>query len=577
MNIVAEKMQDPSTLTFADLGFGRAITEAVDKLGYEVPTPIQRETIPLLLEGRDLIGQAQTGTGKTAAFVLPILERLDVARQEVQALVLTPTRELAIQVAEAVHSYARGIPGTREMPVYGGDSIQKQIKRLKGGIHVVVGTPGRIMDHLRRGTLKLGGLRFVVLDEADEMLRMGFLDDVEWILQQAPADRQTALFSATMPREIRRIAENYLRDPVQVKIEPTEMTVPSIEQHYLHVNQRKKLDALTQLLELETTPGEAVLIFARTKLGCAELVDKLQARGYAAEAMHGDMNQAQRESTIARMRSGQVEIVAATDVASRGLDVERISLVINYDMPNDVDSYVHRIGRTGRAGREGKAILFVTPRETRMLRDIERYTKQKLTAVRVPTAADVAARRTSIFKERLLGALEQDGLDLYLALVEELVDESGRDIAEIAAAAARLAQGSAPLDVEPAGEEKRPEPKPELRADGETVRLVLDVGRVNDVRPGDIVGAIANETGISGRAIGGIDIHDRVTMVEIPADHAGRVLDRLGGVYIRSRAVNPRIAGPDDAPPRQGSRKKTGGFKKKSRGTVKGKRTFKKK
>jgi ATP-dependent RNA helicase DeaD len=573
---VTETPPAPDSATFADLGLSRHISDTLHDLGYEAPTPIQRETIPLLLKGHDLIGQAQTGTGKTAAFVLPVLERLNVERREVQALVLTPTRELAIQVAEAVHSYARRIPGTRTMPIYGGDSIQKQIGRLRGGMHVVVGTPGRIMDHLRRGTLDLGALRFVVLDEADEMLRMGFLDDVEWILQQAPAERQTALFSATMPAQIRRIAESYLKDPVTAEIRRTTLTVPAIEQQYLHVAQRQKVDALTKLLELEAVPGEAVLIFARTKLGCAELVDKLQARGYAAEAMHGDMNQAQRESVVRRMRSGQVEIVAATDVAARGLDVERLSLVINYDMPSDTESYVHRIGRTGRAGREGKAILFVTPRENRMLRDIERYTKQKLTPVRVPTAADVAARRTEVFKERIVAALEEDGLDPYLTFVETLAEETGRDMAEIAAAAARVARGELPLESE-APEPPRAVSEQGFEADGETTRIAIDVGRENDVRPGDIVGAIANETGLPGRAIGGIDIHDRITFVEVPAKQVGQVLDRLSGVYIRSRAVTPRLAGPGDAPPRQPSRKKPGpgGFKKKHRGS-KAKRSFKK-
>jgi ATP-dependent RNA helicase DeaD len=577
-------------VTFADLGLSGPLTEAVNALGYEAPTPIQRETIPLLLGGQDLIGQAQTGTGKTAAFVLPILERLDVERREVQALVLTPTRELAIQVAEAVHSYARGMPGTRAMPIYGGDSIQKQTSRLRGGMHVIVGTPGRVMDHLRRGTLNLGALRFVVLDEADEMLRMGFLDDVEWILQQAPAERQTALFSATMPPQVRRIAESYLKNPVTAEIKRTTLTVPTIEQQYLHVSQSQKLDALTKLLELEAVPGEAILIFARTKLGCAGLADKLQARGYAAEAMHGDMNQAQRESVVRRMRSGQVEIVVATDVAARGLDVDRLSLVVNYDMPSDTDSYVHRIGRTGRAGSEGKAILFVTPRESRMLRDIERYTKQKLTPVRTPTAADVAARRTAVFKERIVEALEKDGLDPYLTFVEALAEESGRDMAEIAAAAVRVARGETPPDeqrakpeTERAGfgaERARPEPPPELRGSGsgEATRIALEVGREHNVGPGDVVGAIANETGLPGRAIGSIDIHDRVTLVEIPADLVGQVLERLSGVNIRGQALSPRLTTSDDPPPRKPSNNRPGasGFKKKHQGKVKTKPGFKK-
>jgi ATP-dependent RNA helicase DeaD len=553
--------QDPDTATFTDLGLGTPITDVLRELGYEVPTPIQRATIPLLLEGRDLIGQAQTGTGKTAAFALPILERIDPTVRQPQALVLAPTRELAIQVAEAIHTYSRHMKGTRAMPVYGGEPIQKQISRLRGGIHVVVGTPGRVMDHLRRGTLDPGSLKFVVLDEADEMLRMGFLEDVEWILQQVPEDRQTALFSATMPREVRRIAESYLKNPASAEIRRTTMTVPATEQQYLQVAQRQKLDALTQLLELEATTGEAILIFARTKLGCAELVDKLQARGYAAEAMHGDMNQSQRESVIRRMRSGQVEIVAATDVAARGLDVERLSLVINYDMPSDVESYVHRIGRTGRAGRTGKAILFVTPRENRMLREIERYTKQQLKAVKVPTAGDVAARRTALFKEQILEALKEEGLEMYLSLVESLAEESGRDMAEIAAAAARVARGDAPLGT--AGAEAEavavpaaiPAQPPSGGPGGAPVRIVLDVGRNNQVGPADIVGAIANETGLEGRAIGSIDIYDRVTFVDVPMHAAAQVLSRLEGVTIRGQEITARPAEPGDTPPRRERRK----------------------
>ncbi len=342
--------------SFAQLGLSEPLTQALNEVGYEMPTPIQQKTIPLLLADHDLIGQAQTGTGKTAAFALPILEKLDLGQNAVQALVLTPTRELAIQVSEAIHTYAKRLRRVRVMPIYGGDSIQKQFSRLRGGMHVIVGTPGRLMDHLRRGTLDFQALKIVVLDEADEMLRMGFLEDVEWILGQAPQDRQTALFSATMPREVRRIAGRYLTDPVTVEIKHKTLTVPTTEQHYIHVLARQKLNALTHLLEMEAAPGEALLIFARTKVGAADVAERLQARGYAAEAMHGDMSQAQRESVIRRVRAEQVEIVVATDVAARGLDIEHIGLVINYDIPNDPESYVHRIGRTGRAGRTGKAI-----------------------------------------------------------------------------------------------------------------------------------------------------------------------------------------------------------------------------
>ncbi|HZY45307.1 MAG TPA: DEAD/DEAH box helicase, partial [Anaerolineae bacterium] len=463
--------------TFAQLGLSAGLIQTLDELGYEAPTPIQLKTIPLMLAGRSLIGQAQTGTGKTAAFALPILDRLDLKHNTVQALILAPTRELAIQVAEAIQTYSKHLGRVRILPIYGGDSMSKQISRLKAGLHIVVGTPGRIMDHLRRGTLDLAAVKTVVIDEADEMLRMGFIENVEWILGQTPADRQTALFSATMPREVRRIADRHLYNPVAIEIKHKTMTVPTVEQTYVHVLEKQKVDALTHLLEAEAVQGEAILIFVRTKVGAADLVDKLQARGYAAEAMHGDMNQSQRETVIRRMRDGQVEIVAATDVAARGLDIEHIGRVINFDIPNDPESYVHRIGRTARAGRAGKAILFVTPRETRMLREIERFTGQRLTAMKVPSRADVAARRTTLFKARLLKTLQEEELEVYLELVEEIAEESGRDLAEIAAAAVRLARGDKPLDLPAASE---PEPTFDALAastTGAVVRLYLEAGR----------------------------------------------------------------------------------------------------
>ena len=383
MKAKAEALAD----SFDRFGLSESLLRAIADVGYEAPSPIQQRTIPLLLEGRDVVGQAQTGTGKTAAFALPILERLEPASAAVQALVLTPTRELAIQVAEAFHTYAKHMGGVRVLPVYGGQPIGQQLRRLQSGAQVVVGTPGRVMDHLRRETLDLAGLKTVVLDEADEMLRMGFIEDVEWILEHTPSGRQTALFSATMPREVRRIAERHLKDPAGVEIEHKTLTVPTVEQRYINVSEGQKPDALTRLLEAEAKPGEAALIFAKTKVGAAELNEKLQARGYASEAMHGDMSQSQREAVIRRIRGGQVELVVATDVAARGLDVERISLVINYDMPNDVESYVHRIGRTGRAGRAGRAVLFVTPRRQRMKREVEGYTGQRIEPIRVPQTA----------------------------------------------------------------------------------------------------------------------------------------------------------------------------------------------
>lgn len=541
-NIIINMQEEMNESSFEQFGLSEELIKAINDVGYETPSPIQLKTIPLLLAGKDVVGQAQTGTGKTAAFALPMLERLDVKNKDVQALILTPTRELAIQVAEAFHTYAKYLGQVRALPVYGGQSISQQIRHLRNGVQIIVGTPGRVMDHMRRETIDLSNLKIVALDEADEMLRMGFIDDIEWILSHTPDTRQTALFSATMPREIRRIAERYLREPENVQIERKTLTVPTVQQLYLNVSEAQKTDALTRLLEADSTPGEATLIFHRTKVGAAELTVKLQARGYAAEAMHGDMNQAQREALIRRLRNGQVEIVVATDVAARGLDVERIATVINYDMPSDTESYVHRIGRTGRAGREGKAVLFVTPRQQRMKRDIEQYTKQKIEPMKLPSQADVAARRVAVFKERLLKTLTEEDLELHLSLVENLAEESGYDFAEIAAAASFIASGDKPLEV-------AVEPEPEqvnFGGDSAMVRLYVGVGRNHRVGPADIVGAIANEGDIPGKAIGAIDVYDRFTLVDVPAEFAKQVLLGMSDTRIRNQRANIRVAAPND-------------------------------
>jgi ATP-dependent RNA helicase DeaD len=463
------------------------------------------------------------------------LQALQLDRARVQVLVLTPTRELALQVAEAIHAYGKGLGPLRLLPVYGGQSMEQQVRRLRGGVHLVVGTPGRIMDHLRRGTLSLDTVRTVVLDEADEMLRMGFIEDVEWILSRMPPGRQMALFSATMPPEIRRIAARHLREPESVQVERQTVTVPTVEQRYLNVPERQKLDALTRVLEVEAP--DTTLIFVRTRTGAAELRERLQARGYAAEAMHGDMTQQQREAVVRGLRTGQVEIAVATDVAARGLDVERISHVVNYDVPHDAESYVHRIGRTARAGRPGTAILFVTPRETRLLKTTERFTGRHLVPMRMPTAAAVAARRAAAFRKRLLETAAAEDLDPYLALVEELSEEAGVEMAEIAAAAVRLAAGDRPLHA-------AIEPEAPARAEGGMVRLFLDAGRQAGVRPADIVGAVAGEAGIPGYAIGAIDIYDRFAFVEVPQQYADQVLERMQKVKIRSRPVSARRAAP---------------------------------
>lgn len=586
-----------STNPFADLGLRAEIVETLTALGYEVPTPIQERTIPLMLAARDLIGQAQTGTGKTAAFALPILEKIDPKLHDTQALVLTPTRELAMQVADAIHSYAVKLGPISVLPVYGGAPIFPQLKRLDRGAHIVVGTPGRLIDHLDRGSLNLSKIRVLVLDEADEMLKMGFAEEVDKILAAVPEERQIALFSATMPEEVMRVAKRHLRNPERVEIEHRSVAAgaPAIEQRFLNVSEGQKLEVLTQILELE--PAEAVLIFRRTKTGSAELAEKLEGRGFAAVAMHGDMTQPLRESVIRRLRAGQVEIVVATDVAARGLDVEQIEHVINYDVPYDVEAYVHRIGRTGRAGRTGVATMFITPRERKMMREIERYTGTPIKPMKMPTRADIAAKRIGVFKDTIRKTIAEGDLDMYVELVEQLVEEGPFDMADIAAAAARIANGSRAL-VRAREEEtvERVETRTESRADADaprrergrphddahdmddagatdkTITLSMSVGRANGIRPADVVGSIANEADIPGREIGPIDIQEDITYVGIPKRYVEVVLEKVGKARFRGRAVSLKVALPgaqttrrpsarpdrDDRPPRKYDRAGSG-------------------
>jgi ATP-dependent RNA helicase DeaD len=537
-----------STNPFADLGLRPEIVETLTALGYEAPTPIQARTIPLMLAGRDIIGQAQTGTGKTAAFALPILEKVDPKLRDTQALVLTPTRELAMQVADAIHSYSSKVGAISVLPVYGGAPIYPQLKRLERGAHVVVGTPGRLIDHLERKSLDLSKIRVLVLDEADEMLKMGFAEEVDKILAGVPDERQIALFSATMPDEVLKVAKRHLRNPERVEIEHRSVSAPMIEQRFLNVSEGQKLEVLTQILELQ--PAEAVLIFRRTKTGSAELAEKLEGRGFSAVAMHGDMTQSLRESVIRRLRAGQVEIVVATDVAARGLDVEQIEHVINYDVPYDVEAYVHRIGRTGRAGRAGLATMFITPRERKMMREIERYTGAQIKPMKMPTRADIAAKRIGVFKDTIRKTIAEGDLDMYLELVEQLVEEGPFDIADIAAAAARIANGSRAL-VRAREEDtiERVETKAEAAPsfDGEetpdkTVTLSMAVGRANGIRPADVVGSIANEADIPGREIGPIDIQEDVTYVGIPQRYVELVLEKVGKAKFRGRSINLKVA-----------------------------------
>lgn len=434
---------------FSDLALSDAVLKALREVGYETPSPIQAATIPHLLAGSDVVGQAQTGTGKTAAFALPILSKIEIREAAPQALILVPTRELAIQVAEAFQRYATYMKGFHVLPVYGGQSYTPQLQSLRRGVHVVVATPGRAMDHMKRGTLDLSSLRHLVLDEADEMLRMGFIDDVEWILEQAPAERQIALFSATMPPQVRRIAQRHLREPAEVTIRSKTTTASKIRQRYWIVSGMHKLDALTRILEAESF--DAMIVFTRTKIATEELAERLAARGFAVEALNGDIAQAQRERTVARLKSGQIDIVVATDVAARGLDVERVSHVVNFDVPYDPESYVHRIGRTGRAGRSGEAILFIAPRERNMLRVIERATRQNIESMQLPTIEDVNERRVARFNEKLTAAIESGAGQVFLPLIESYERDNNVSAADIAAALASIAQGATPLLLEPQG------------------------------------------------------------------------------------------------------------------------------
>jgi ATP-dependent RNA helicase DeaD len=553
---------------FTDLGLPEPLLRALADVGYESPSPIQAATIPPLLAGRDVLGQAQTGTGKTAAFALPILARIDPAQFKPQALVLAPTRELAIQVAEAFQKYASHLPRFQVLPIYGGQGYAPQLQALRRGVQVVVGTPGRIIDHLERGSLDLSELRCLVLDEADEMLRMGFIDDVEAVLKRTPETRQVALFSATMPVQIRRIAQTYLKDPVEVSIKSATSTATNIRQRYWMVKGVNKLDALTRILEAE--PYDGLLIFARTKLGTQELAEKLAARGLSAAAIHGDVEQKQREKMVQSLKDGRIDILVATDVAARGLDVERISHVLNYDIPYDTESYVHRIGRTGRAGRSGEAILFVAPRERGMLGAIERATRQKLEPMQLPTVEAVNERRVAKFLGRIDEALEHSDLTIFRGLVERYERDHDVPMADIAAALARMVQGKTPLLLEARDE---PPPRAHAAPDRGAPRAAaphgrpergpadvgmqtfrIEVGHQHGVQPGNIVGAIANEAELEARFIGRIDIRDDFSLVDLPEGMPPELLQHLKKVRVAGQQLQMRPADAADADAPRGKR-----------------------
>ncbi|MFE7846027.1 DEAD/DEAH box helicase [Microbacterium sp. NPDC057407] len=546
-------------MTFSDLGLGDAVLKALRDVGYETPSAIQAATIPTLLGGRDVVGLAQTGTGKTAAFALPIIDRLDLSQKNPQALVLAPTRELALQVCEAFEKYAAHLKGVHVLPVYGGQGYGVQLSALRRGVHIVVGTPGRIMDHLDKGTLDLSELQYLVLDEADEMLKMGFAEDVETILAETPDTKQVALFSATMPAAIRRMSKQYLHDPEEITVKAKTTTSANIAQRYLIVSYAQKMDALTRILEVENFDG--MIVFGRTKSVTEEIAEKLRARGYSAAAINGDVAQVQRERTVNQLKSGKLDILVATDVAARGLDVERISHVVNFDIPTDTESYVHRIGRTGRAGRSGDAISFVTPRERGLVRAIERATRQELTEMQLPSVDEVNVTRLSRFDDRITAALaETDRIEGFRDIVAHYVRHHDVPEVDVAAALAVVAQGDSPLllepDPEPAERPRRdrddrpgrfdrdagdrPERRPRHAREGMATYRIA-VGKRHRVEPRQIVGALANEGGLRRDDFGAIQIRPDFSLVELPADLPRGTIDRLSDTRISGRLIELRL------------------------------------
>ena len=558
--------------TFESLGLTKEVLRVIQDVGYEIPSAIQSAAIPPLLEGRDILGQAQTGSGKTAAFALPLLSNIDIKNRSIQILVLAPTRELAIQVAEAFQTYASHLKGFHIVPIYGGQDYRVQFRALERGVHVVVGTPGRVMDHMRKGSIKLQDLQCLVLDEADEMLRMGFIDDVEWVLEQIPTEHQTALFSATMPKQIANIAKKYLEDPAIIEIEDKTSTVDTVRQRYWMVSGLHKLDALTRILEVEDTDG--IIIFVRTKIMTTALAEKLEARGFAAEALNGDMPQKLRELTVNKLKTGKLDVLIATDVAARGLDVPRISHVINYDVPYDSESYIHRIGRTARAGRKGDAILFISPREKRLLHSIEKTTRQKIERMDLPTHSSVNDARVDKFKQRITDTLANgEHNSLFAEIVESYAIEHDVPPVEIAVALASMAQGDSPLvldknekvqfeqfnssdrgsrrdrgDRGDRGDRRERREKPDRRERKEgkkksdpitqgMERFHISVGKSHGVKPASIVAAIGSIAGLSDKDIGRIELHDQFSFVELPYGMSQNVFKELKQVKVSGQKL----------------------------------------
>ncbi len=519
-------------LKFEELGINEKIVRAVTDMGFEETTPIQAKAIPVVMEGRDIIGQAQTGTGKTAAFGIPLLEHIDPKNKHVQAVVLCPTRELAIQVADEIRRLAKFMHGIKVIPIYGGQDIVKQIRSLKSGVQVIIGTPGRVMDHMRRKTVKFDHVSMAVLDEADEMLNMGFREDIETILQAVPQERQTVMFSATMPQPIMDIAARYQKDAQLIRVVRKELTVKNIEQYYFEVRPKSKEEVLSRLLDIYNP--HLSIVFCNTKKQVDELVTGLQGRGYFAEGLHGDMKQQQRDRVMNGFRNGRTDILVATDVAARGIDVDDVDVVFNYDLPQDEEYYVHRIGRTGRAGRTGLAFSFVVGREVYKLKEIQRYCKTKIKAKPIPSLNDVASTKADMIFKNLGEMIEQEDLSSYVTMIENRVNEEDFTAMDIAAAFLKMAMRDG-TDVDSALEDDE---FGDTGAEEGMVRLFINVGRQQKARPGDILGAIAGETGISGRLIGSIDMYDKYTFVEVPREYAKDVLRAMDHVKIKGKSIN---------------------------------------
>ncbi|WP_026477171.1 DEAD/DEAH box helicase [Alkaliphilus transvaalensis] len=523
------------TTEFEKLNIGKEILKVIEELGFEAPTPIQAQAIPLVAEGKDIIGQAQTGTGKTAAFSIPLIEKVDMSEKGVQIIILTPTRELAIQVADEIRRFSKYIKGMRSLAIYGGQPIERQIKALKQGVQVVVGTPGRVIDHIKRKTLSLNNIKGIVLDEADQMLDMGFLEDIEMILNETPEERQTLMFSATIPKEIEMIAKKHMKKPEKVKVVHKELTVPRIAQYYFEVKPHEKLESISRILDMEKV--ELGIVFCNTKKGVDDLVEKLQSRGYSVEGIHGDLKQTQRDRVMKKFRDGTTDLLVATDVAARGIDVDNVALVINYDLPDNFEYYVHRIGRTGRAGKEGLAYSLVVPRQLRTLKALEHYTKSKITRKKIPTVNDIMDKQKEYIGKQIATTIEKGSLAEYTNFIEKL-SESYNSI-DVGAALLKMMINLNEVETLESAEEISSR---ETTSEPGMVRMFINIGKNHGVKPSNILGTIAAEAGIKGSMVGVIDMYDKFTFVEVPKKYEKKVLKAMDKNRIKGRRINIEVA-----------------------------------